>query len=627
MEFNFKIPKIKFGKIKMDSVENLEELKLDPEKVKPAPIKKRTEPYPHTNYSTVKEFFYRSCKLYPNEDCILEKPDKKVPYKITTYKEFEEDVVAFGTALIKILNQKDKRVVIVGETQYDWYLSYMSMLCGVGIAVPVDRELPDNELENLIKRAKATTIIYSPRKADSIAKIRDNLTDVEYFVEMKSDKHLEGKDVGSKKLLEMGKRIVESGDESFKEIEINPDEFKVLIFTSGTTSNAKGVMLSNRNLAENINAVTAYVRLYPTDRLFSVLPLHHTYESTIGFLYPLSQGASVAICQGLRYIVSDMQEAQPTAVLVVPLLVETIYKKINESIKKSHKEALVQAMMAATNVMKGVGIDVKKKVFKEIYDNLGGKLRIIVSAAAPVDKKVGKWYEDLGILFIQGYGLTETAPIAAVTPEYKPMVGSAGRTIVQADIKVDHPNENGEGEILIKSPTVMLGYYEDEEETKKAMTEDGYFRSGDIGYVDNDKFVFITGRSKNVIVTQNGKNIYPEEIETLLGKVPEIKDVMVYGKTPEGEQLDKKDKQELIITARVIPNKEEIEKIHGKGKTNEEIYEIIWNHIKEVNKKLTSYKAVKALEIKEGEFEKTSTMKIKRYKELNKDKENKKKEG
>ena len=625
MEFNFKIPKIKFGKIKMDSVENLEELKLDPEKIKPAPIKKRNEPYATTHYETVKEFFYRSCKLYPEEDCILEKPDKKEPYKVFTYTDFYNDVMAFGTALIKILHQKDKRIVIVGETQYDWYLSYMSILCGVGIAVPVDRELPDNELENLIKRAKATCVIFSQRKAESIAKIRENLTDVEYFVEMKSDKNLDGKDVGLRNLLETGRRIVESGDDGFKDIEINPDEFKVLIFTSGTTSNAKGVMLSNRNLAENINAVNAYVRLYPTDRLFSVLPLHHTYESTIGFLYPLSQGASVAVCQGLRYIVSDMQEAQPTAVLVVPLLVETIYKKINESIKKSHKETLVQAMMAATNVMKGVGIDVKRKVFKEIYDNLGGKLRIIVSAAAPVDKKVGKWYEDLGILFLQGYGLTETAPIAAVTPEYKTMVGSAGRTIVQADIKVDNPNENGEGEILIKSPTLMLGYYEDEEETKKVMTEDGYFRTGDIGYVDSDKFVYITGRSKNVIVTQNGKNIYPEEIETLLGKVPEIKDVMVYGKTPEGEKAVKKDKQELIITARVIPNKDEIEKIHGKGKTDEEIYDIIWNHVKNVNKQLTSYKAVKELEIKEGEFEKTSTMKIKRYKELSKDKNDVKK--
>ena len=621
MEINFRIlRKIKFPKIKMDTVENLDELKIDTEKLKKNPIKKRTEPYETTNYSTVKEFFYRACKMYPNEDCILEKPDRKEAYKTTTYKEFYEDVNALGTALIKILNQKDKRVIIVGETQYGWYLSYMAMLCGVGIAVPVDRELPENELENVIRRSKATAIIYSPRKAEDIKKIKDSIPEVEYFIKMKSDKPLEGKDVGINYLVKTGKNILKSGDESFSKIEIDPDEFKVLIFTSGTTSNSKGVMISNRNLAENINAVTAYVRIYPTDRLFSVLPLHHTYESTIGFLYPISQGASVAVCQGLRYIVSDMQEAKPTAVLVVPLLVETIYKKINESIKKSHKEAIVQSMMHVTNVLKSVGVDVKKKVFKEIYDNLGGNLRIIVSAAAPVDKKVGKWYEDLGILFLQGYGLTETAPIAAVTPEYKTQVGSAGRTIVKADIKVDNPNEKGEGELLIKSPTLMLGYYEDDEATKAVMTEDGYFRTGDIGYVDSDKFVYVTGRSKNVIVTQNGKNIYPEEIETLLLKIPDIKEVMVYGKAPEGEQANRKDEKELIITAKVLPNIEEIEKTHGTNLTDKQIYDIIWNHIKDVNKKLTSYKAVKALEIKEGEFEKTSTMKIKRYKELNQDK-------
>lgn len=618
MDLNFKIlKKIKFGKIKMDTIEKIDELKIDPENLKKNVIKKRTEPYENTNYSTVKEFFYRACEMYPEEDCILEKQDKKEPYKIFTYKDFYEDVNALGTAMIKILNQENKRVVIIGETQYSWYLSYMAMLCGVGIAVPVDRELPENELINVIKRSKSTAVIYSPRKEEDIKKIREDIPEVEYFIEMKSDKPLEGKDVGIDYLVKIGKKLIEAGADSFSKLEINPDEFKVLIFTSGTTSNSKGVMISNRNLAENINAVTAYVRLYPTDRLFSVLPLHHTYESTIGFLYPISQGASIAICQGLRYIVPDMQEAKPTAILVVPLLVETIYKKINESIKKSHKEAIVQSMMHVTNMLKSVGVDIKKKVFKEIYDNLGGNLRIIVSAAAPVDKKVGKWYEDLGIMFLQGYGLTETAPIAAVTPEYKTQVGSAGRTIVQADIKVDAPNENGEGELLIKSPTLMLGYYEDEEATKEVMTEDGYFRTGDIGYVDDDKFVYITGRSKNVIVTQNGKNIYPEEIETLLVKVPEISEVMVYGKAPEGNKSNKKDERELIITARVIPNKEEIEKLHGKNLSDKQIYDIIWGNIKEINKQLTSYKAVKALEIKEGEFEKTSTMKIKRYKELN----------
>ena len=620
MNINFKMPKLKFRKIKMDTVEDLENVDIDYEKMKKENQKqKRTEPYETTNYKTVKEFFTKSINEFSERPCILEKPDHKEPYKTYTYKEFGDDVIALGTAMIKLLNLKDKKVIIIGETQYDWYISYMAMLTGVGIAVPVDRELPLNELENVVRRSRASAIIYSPKKEDDVKKIRETIPEVEYFIEMKSDKDLDGKDVGINYLIDNGKRIVNSGDNSFMDIEIDPEEFKVLLFTSGTTSNSKGVMLCNRNLAENINAVSAYVKLYPTDRFFSVLPLHHTYESTIGFLLPIANGASIAVCEGLRYIVPNLQESKPTAVLTVPLLVESIYKKINETIRKSHKEKLVNSMIHITNGLKSVGIDIKKKVFKEIYDNLGGNIRIIVSAAAPIDKKVGKWLEDIGILFLQGYGLTETAPISALTPEYKPMCGSAGKAVVQAQIKVDHPNEKGEGEIMIKSPTLMLGYYEDEEATKEAIEPDGYFHSGDIGYIDDEGYIFITGRSKNVIVTQNGKNIYPEEIEMLLDKIPEIKEVMVYGKSPEGEEAKRKDDKELIITARVIPDREKIEEMHGKI-SDDEIKKIIWEQIKVVNKKLTSYKAVKALELKEGEFEKTSTMKIKRYKELQKDK-------
>ena len=256
--------------------------------------------------------------------------------------------------------------------------------------------------------------------------------------------------------------------------------------------------------------------------------------------------------------------------------------------------------------LKKTGIDVKKRVFKEIYENLGGNLRIIVSAAAPIDKNVGVWLEGIGITFLQGYGLTETAPISALTPEYETRVGSAGKAIVQADIKILNQNENGEGEVLIKTPTLMIGYYEDEEETNKVIDQDGYFHSGDIGYLDKDGYLFLTGRSKNVIVTQNGKNIYPEEIEMLLEKNEEIKEVMVYGKK---SYNNKKVEKELIITAKVVPNYSKIEEIYGKI-SDEEIYNIIWNKVKDVNKKLTSYKSVKLLEIKQDEFEKTSTMKI-----------------
>lgn len=614
---DFKIPKMKFNKIKMnDAVDELD--KIDYEKLEKKNVKKRETPYEDmSHYKTVKEFFMKSIKEYPNEPCILEKPDHKEPYKTMTYKEFGEDVLAFGTALINVLNLKDKRVIIVSETNYHWYVSYMAMLCGVGIAVPTDKELPTHELENIVRRSKASAIIYSAKKADDIEKIKEKFPEIEYFIEMKSDKKLDGKDVGMQSLIELGKAMIKSGNDSFEKIEIDPEEFKILFFTSGTTSNSKGVMLNNRNLAENINAVTAYVKFYPSDRLFSVLPLHHCYESTIGFLYPISQGASVAICEGLRYIVPNLQEAKPTAILTVPLLVENLYKKINEKIVASKKDKLVNTMINVTNALKVAGIDIKRKVFKEIHDNLGGNLRIVVSAAAPIEKNVGIWLENIGITFLQGYGLTETAPISALTPEYKPCIGSAGKAIVQADIKVKNPNENGEGEILIKTPTLMIGYYEDEEETKKVIDEDGYFNSGDIGYINEDGYIFITGRSKNVIVTQNGKNIYPEEIELLLDKIDEIKESMIYGKKPEANS--KKEEKELIITARVIPDYDKIKELHGEI-SKDEIYDLIWKKIKEVNKKLTSYKAIKSLEIKEGEFEKTSTMKIKRYKELNQQK-------
>lgn len=618
---DFKIPKLKFKKVKLDEAEEeLGKIQIDYEKLaKESSKKKRNEPYEEvTNFKTIKEAFLQASSTFADKECILEKPDHKEPYKVTTYKEFRNDVLALGTAMINKLGLKDKRVIIVGETQYGWYVSYMAMLCGVGIAVPADKELPENELENVIRRSRASAVIYSSKKADDIKKVKENIPEVQYFIEMKSDKELDGKDVGINALIKEGRMQINEGDNRFEKIKIDPEEFKVLIFTSGTTSSSKGVMLNNRNLAENINAVTSYVKLYPTDRFFSVLPLHHCYESTIGFLFPLCMGSSVAVCEGLRYIVPNLQEVKPTAVLTVPLLVENIYKKINETIKKSGKEKLVNTMIQVTNTLKNVGIDIKKKVFKDIYDNLGGNIRIIVSAAAPIDKKVGLWLKDIGIMFLQGYGLTETAPIAALTPEYKAMIGSAGKAVVGTDIKVDNPNENGEGELLIKGPTVMMGYYEDEYETSKVMTEDGYFCSGDIGYIDQDGFIFITGRSKNVIVTQNGKNIYPEEIELLLGKINEIKECMVYGKEPD-ENDTKRDAKELIITARVIPNQDKIKELYGDI-SDKEIYDIIWNKIKEVNKQLTSYKAIKCLEIKEGEFEKTTTMKIKRFKELAKDK-------
>ncbi|MFR8145515.1 MAG: AMP-dependent synthetase/ligase [Clostridia bacterium] len=612
---DFKMPDFKFPKMKMEGMEDIEEMQINYDQIEKMKDKKfKNKFYEETHYTDVKEIFKRSIEKYKNNIYILERPehDHKAKFEEFTYERFGNDVINLGTGLIKHLNLKGERIIIIGENTYYWYVSYFSILCGAGIAVPVDKELPNNEIENVIKRSCASAVIFSKKKKDAIDKIKDNLPMVKYFIEMNSDANLQGRDIGIEKVIEEGKKITDSGNTEYMDIEIDPEEFKFLIFTSGTTSQAKGVMLCHRNLAENVNAVSKYVKIYESDRFFSVLPLHHTYESSIGALLPFANGSSVTVCGGLRYIVPDMQEAKPSAMLAVPLLVENLYKKINQTIEKSGKAGIVNSMIHVTNALKGVGIDIKRKVFKEIYDNLGGNMRIIVSAAAPIDKKIGRWVQDIGIEFLQGYGLTETAPIAALTPECDPRVGSVGIPVNCAQIKIHNPNENGEGEIWIKSKTLMLGYYEDEEATKEVVY-DGWFNSGDIGYQDKDGYVYVTGRSKNVIVTQNGKNIYPEEIELLLSKIPEIAECMVYGKEVEGEK-------ELIISVKVIPNKEEIERLHGKDLKEEEIHKIIWNKIKEVNKSLTSYKAIKNLELKHDEFAKTTTMKIKRYVELQKDK-------
>lgn len=614
---DFKVPDFKFPKFKMKDISEIEEMNINYDEIEKNKDKKKDKKeFVATNYNSIKEIFEHSIKTYANKEFILEKFDPKGKYEEISYEQFGKDVIGFGTALNRVLKLENRpRIMILSETTYGWYVSYVTLLCGDAIAIPTDKELPENELENVVKRSKADAIIYSEKKADSVKKIMEIFPQVKYFIKMYSEDGLQNKTVGMQYLINEGTKFVNSGDDYFAKVETDPDEFKVLLFTSGTTSNAKGVMLTSRNLAENINAATAYAKVYPEDRFFSVLPLHHTYESTIGFLLPMAWGSSIAVCQGLKHIVPNMLESKPSVLISVPLLIENLYKKINASIKKAGKDGLVGSMLHITNALKMVGVDVKRKVFSDIYENLGGNLRFIVSAAAPIDAKIGKWVEDIGITFLQGYGLTETAPIAALTPEYQPKVGSAGKAIPKGEIRIEDPNEDGEGEVLIKTPTLMIGYYEDEKATNEVIEViDGerWFHSGDIGYLDKDGFLYITGRSKNVIVTQNGKNIYPEEIELLLAQVPEIKECMVYGKQDEKDPSNK----ELIISVKVIPNLDKI----GENLTDEEIREIIWPKIKEVNKKLTSYKAIKNLEIKHDEFEKTTTMKIKRYAEIKKSK-------
>ncbi|MDO4282086.1 MAG: AMP-binding protein [Clostridia bacterium] len=600
-----KMPEFKFPKFKFDNLSELAQINVEEFKDKKNASKpKKSGPYIPTEYKTIKEIFEKNTIKYKDRPFILEKFNKK-EYESISFGDYREDVIGFGTSINKILGLQNKKVAIIGENTYHWYVSYMTLLCSNQVSVNLDKDIPTNEIENLLNRSGASAIIYSGKKKNIIEKIKSNVSTVEYFIEMNSEKCIDGKDVGMQYLIDLGKKMVAAGDNDFMKIEIDPEEFKVLIFTSGTTSRSKGVMICNRNLAQNINAVSSFVKLYPEDRFFSVLPLHHTYESTIGYLLPLANGSSIAVCEGLRYLVDNLRETKPTAMLAVPLLIEKVYAKITDNIKKSKKESIVNSMIYMTNMLKYVNIDIKKKVFKEIHQSLGGNLRIIVSAAAPIDEKVIRWFEDIGIVMLQGYGLTETAPIAALTPEYDRKAGTVGKPVNCAEIKVDHPNEKGEGELLIKSDTLMLGYYQDKEKTDEVIV-DGWFKSGDVGYIDKDGDIHITGRSKNVIVTKNGKNIYPEEIELLLNELKEVKECIICGR-----ESTKND--DLIITAVIVPEYEYFEHEYSiKSEEEEKIYDILNKKIKEVNRRLSSYKVIKKIEIKKEEFEKTTTMKIKR---------------
>lgn len=614
-----KLPELKLPRLRLDNIGRVAELEignagLNPEKIKihtPAP----GEHYPAFSFETVKEVFLHSMENYGDRLCLLckDSPRDKV-FKEYTYRDFGNDVEALGTALLRIYSRENGRIVIIGENQYDWYVSYMAALTGAGIAVPVDKELPENELQQVINRARASVVIYTPSMhiGDRLRSIMDELPTVKAFIEMKSDAPRTGRFVGIRTVIAEGRSALLAGDNTYRNAETPADDFRALFFTSGTTASSKGVMASSRQLAANINAVSAYVKLYPSDRLFSVLPLHHTYESSIGFLVPFANGASIAVNSGLKHIAEELRDSHPTIIISVPLLLESLYSNIMKSIRRSGKEDIVNAMMSITNGLKSLGIDVKRKVFKEIHEGLGGNLRLIVSAAAPIDRKIGKWFADLGVNFLQGYGLTETSPIAAVTPEYDPRVGSAGKTIAGGIIKVKNPDASGSGELMISTDTLMMGYYEDPEATAEAIETDEngrrWFNSGDLGYIDNDNFVYITGRIKNVIVTQNGKNIYPEELELLLADIPEIRECMVYGKEVEGSK-------ELVVTCRAIPDDDRIKAMHGNV-SDKEVYDIIFAKIKEVNRKVTNYKAIKRLELKDGEFIKTSTKKIKRFAEI-----------
>jgi len=410
------------------------------------------------------------------------------------------------------------------------------------------------------------------------------------------------------KILKKGTNLLKIGDKKFVNAKVDPEEATILLFTSGTTGLAKGVMLSQRNICSDIVATTQVVNVTEEDVTLSILPLHHTYECTVNFLLMLYSGVRISFCEGLRYIVANMQEVKPTVMVGVPLIYEKMYKNILDTASKTGKMGALQGGLKISKIAGKFNVDLRKKLFGSVLENFGGRLRLAIAGGAASKPEVLKGLQDLGFFVIQGYGLTETSPIAFVNHVDAYKNESIGKPLPGLETKIDNPDKNGIGEIWIRGPIVMQGYFENEEATREAITEDGWLKTGDLGYKDDDDYYYITGRKKNVIVTKNGKNIFPEEVEAYLNKSDFIRESMVFGQEVEGEL-------EPQVWAIIVPDYDVIrEHTNNTNIDDDEVYKIISVEVKKANKQMPTYKYVKKFEIQKQELLKTTTHKIKRYK-------------
>lgn len=557
-------------------------------------------------YENLKDMLEKSGELYGDKTAYMFKTKEAGKFRKITHKEFRSDINALGTKLID-LGLKDKRIAVISENRYEWGVVYLSVVTGTGVIVPLDKSLPDNEIESLIIRSGVEAIFYSSKYNDIMNKIKEQgNTQLKYFISMDIDKEINGI-LSQKELISEGRELLNAGNEKFLKADIDNEKMSIMLFTSGTTAMSKAVMLSHKNICANLKDITSVIKLYPEDRFLSFLPLHHTFECTVGFLYPISIGGSIAFCDGIRHIAENIKEYQITAMISVPILFEAMYKKVIKGIEKKGKLETVQKGIKISNALLKIGIDVRKKLFKDIHDTLGGKVRLFVSGGAALDPEAEKGFNDLGFTMYQGYGLTESSPVIAAEDDKYRKIGSIGKAFPSLDVKIDDPNEEGIGELLAKGPSIMLGYYDNEEATKETIDSEGWLHTGDLAKIDKDGYIFISGRKKFVIVLKNGKNIYPEELETLVNKIEGIKESFVYGK-PE-------DDGDYKICAKIVYDKDIVKEIY-KTDDEKELKEIIWQEIKKINKTMPAYKYIREISLTQTELIKTTTQKVKRFEEM-----------
>ncbi len=563
----------------------------------------------------LKHMLNTSVELYADNVAFRQRFVKDEPFREIIYREALDTVNGLGTALIAH-GLKGKRISVIGENCYQWATSYLAAVCGTGVVVPLDKELSAQELKQLVIEADVAAVLFT-KKYEEMFKdmMASGDTKLELLVNLNGSAGDEAEGILSwEGLVEEGKKLVEGGDRSFIDAEIYADEMSVLLFTSGTTGIAKGVMLSHRNICEDLMSAPTILNVNTWDIFFSVLPVHHTYECTCGFLMPLYKGASIAYCEGLKYIVKNLAEVRPTMLLAVPLIFENLYNNIMKNVRKQGKEGLVRKVLAINKVTKKIGLDLNKLLLKDILKVFGGRMRVLISGGAAIDPAILQFFNDLGFIAVQGYGLTECAPMAALNPDqHKNMRNSSvGHLLPGMEVKIEDKNEDGIGEICVKGPNVMMGYYNMPEETAKVI-RDGWFHTGDLGYVDDKDFIYITGRKKNVIITANGKNVFPEELEYYLGRSNLVSESMVWAQEDEAGQ-------DTVIVATIKPDMEEVEAVIGKEAASDtaQVEKLLWAEVDKINEDLPFFKKIKKVTVRREEFEKTTGKKIKRFVESNK---------
>lgn len=559
--------------------------------------------YDYLEISNLKDMLNKTGELYG------EKPAYKIrinegKYKIFTHSNIRNMINALGTSLIN-MGLKGKRIAVIGENRYEWELAYLSIVCGTGIVVPLDRALPANELEALIERSEVEAIFYSDSFFETVQKIKYNgKNKLKHLISMDLEQSKDGV-YSLQELINDGQKLIDSGDRRFLDAKINEEEMSIMLFTSGTTSKSKVVALSHKNICSNLMDIGSILDVNCDDTLLSVLPIHHVFECTVGFLFALYKGAQTVFCDGLRHVVQNLNEYHVSVMACVPAIYERIFKMIRKNLEKQGK---LDEILRKEEQYKDAEMEVKKQVFKEIHDMIGGNVKLFISGAASLNKTIEERYRLLGINLVQGYGLTETSPVVAVGSNKYNRIGSIGKAVPSVEVKIVNENSEGVGELAVKGPSVMLGYYKNEKATKEAM-KDGWFLTGDLASIDDEGYIFICGRKKSVIVLKNGKNIFPEEMESLVNKIEGVKESFIYGR-----QLSS-DKEDIKINVKIVFDRDIIKETY-KVNTDEEIYNVLAGKIKEVNKTMPPYKAIRGISITEKDLIKTTTNKIKRQDNL-----------